>query len=79
MFKFEPSYLIFDFLQLFGHSNVSEKNVTMDIVVRLSEIKPFGESSGLMARFQCDLPTYILAANGFLLITAMWATSLKRF
>jgi hypothetical protein len=34
-------------------------------VARLAEIKLFGERLGLMARLQCDLPSYSAAANGF--------------
>jgi hypothetical protein len=52
-------------VQLSDPSYVSERSVTVDFVVRLTEIKPFGERSDLMARLQRDLPTYIAAANSF--------------
>jgi hypothetical protein len=39
-------------------------SVTINLVARHTEIKPFGERSDLTARLQLDLPTYIAAANG---------------
>jgi hypothetical protein len=44
---------------------VAERGVITDLVVRLAEIKPFGERPDLMARSQRDLPTYIAVANVF--------------
>jgi hypothetical protein len=65
MFKSENSLLICEFVQLFDPSYVAERSLTIDLVARLAEIKPFGERPDLMARLQHDLPTYITAANGF--------------
>jgi hypothetical protein len=64
MFKFEHSYLIRKLVQLFDLFFVSEKSVTIDLVARLAEIKPFGETPDLIARLQRD-PNYTGAANGF--------------
>jgi hypothetical protein len=41
--KIKHSYLICEFVKLFGQSYVSESSVTIDFVARPSEIKPFGE------------------------------------
>jgi hypothetical protein len=79
MFKLKNSYLICELVRLFDKSYVSERSVTIDLVARLAEIKPLGESSDIMARLQRNLPTYFAAANCFQLITAMWATSLNGF
>jgi hypothetical protein len=56
--------LICELVQLFDPSYVAKRNVTFGLVMRLVEIKPFGERPDLMVRLQRDLPTYIAAANG---------------
>jgi hypothetical protein len=67
-------------VQLIDPYYVAESSVTIDLVSWLAENKPFGDRSGLMARLQRDLPTYITSSNDFSpLITAMWATSQKGF
>jgi hypothetical protein len=57
--------LVCELVQLFDQLYDAESSVTIDLVARLAEIKPFGERPYLMARLQRDLPTYIASANGF--------------
>ena len=65
MFRCENSYLICVLLKLLDQPYVDVRSVTIDLVARLAEIKPFGERTDLLERLQCDLPTYIASANGF--------------
>jgi hypothetical protein len=65
MYECEHSQLTCDLAHLFEPFYVTERGVTIDLVARLAEIKPFGERPGLMARLQRNLPTYISSANGF--------------
>jgi hypothetical protein len=56
--------LICELVYLFDPPYVAERSITIGLVARLAEIKPFGERPDLVARLQRDLPTCIAAAIG---------------